>query len=86
MGLFCVDENVVGGNRGKVGTGLFNLVCLFGDCFVFMKMLLVEIVVRWERCFSTWDFMLVLFGVDENVFIGNRGEVGKGLFNLGCLW
>ena len=49
-----------------------------------MKMLVVEIVVRWERKLGM--FMLVLFGVDENVFIGNRGKVGKGLFNLGCLW
>ena len=55
LGLFGVDENVFGGNRGKVGMGLFNLGCLFWDCFVLMKMLLMEIVVRWERCFSTWD-------------------------------
>ena len=60
FGLFCVDENVVGGNRGKVGTGLFNLGCSFWDCFVLMKMFLVEIVVRWERGFSTWD---VYFGI-----------------------
>ena len=55
LGLFCVDENVVDGNRGKVGTVLFNLGCLCWYCLVLMKMFLLEIVVRWERGFSTWD-------------------------------
>ena len=43
---------------------------------------LVEIVVRWERGFFTWMFMLELFGVDENAFGGTLGQVGTGLFNL----
>ena len=55
LGLFGVGENIFGGTLGQVGTGLFNLGCLFWDCFVLMKMLLMEIVVRWERCFSIWD-------------------------------
>ena len=44
LGLFGVDENVFGGNRGKVGTGLFNLGCLCWDCLVLMKMYLVELL------------------------------------------
>ena len=55
LGLFGGGENIFGGTLGQVGTGLFNLGCLFWDCFVLMKMLLMEIVVRWERCFSIWD-------------------------------
>ena len=27
LGLFCVDVYDVGGSRGKVGTGIFNLGC-----------------------------------------------------------
>ena len=44
LGLFGVDENVFGGNRGKVGTGLFNLGCLCWDCLVLMKIFLVELL------------------------------------------
>ena len=44
LGLFGVDENVFGGNHGKVGTGLFNLGCLCWDCLVLMKMYLVELL------------------------------------------
>ena len=44
LGLFCVDENVVDGNRGKVGTVLFNLGCLCWYCLVLMKMFF------WKSC------------------------------------
>ena len=44
LGLFGVDENVFGGNHGKVGTGLFNLGCLCWDCLVLMKIFLVELL------------------------------------------
>ena len=57
LGLFCVDVNVVGGNRGKVERGFSTWDVYFGIVllFVLMYMMLVEIVVRWERGFSTWD-------------------------------
>ena len=35
LGLFCVDVNVVGGNRGKVERG-FSTCDVFWDCFVLM--------------------------------------------------
>ena len=44
LGLFCVDVYDVGGNRVKVGRGLFNLGCLCWDCLVLMKMYLVELL------------------------------------------
>ena len=44
----------------------------------------VELSVRWERSFSTWDvlYMLGLFAFGENVFGGTLGQVGTALFNL----
>ena len=38
LGLFGVDGNVFGGNRGKVGTGLFNLGCFCWDCLEWVTM------------------------------------------------
>ena len=81
-----VPCNVFGGTLVQVGTGLFNLGCFCWDYLEGVKIFLVELLVRWERGFSTWDVYVGIVWCWWKCFFGNRGKVGKGLFNLRCLW